>query len=160
MGKATAILDPRAVLKLLGGTSGYKRFIHEARDVGHTEEYYEVADQRFLGDEEFGAELIRNYEDEEPRKRRGLAIVAKELAAAVKIDIEQLQTPSRGRKLSQLRTMIAYALVRQGGYSVKDVAGYFGRDATTISVALSRYDGVINEQPELRRRSAKLARLV
>jgi hypothetical protein len=35
---------------------------------GHREEYYEVADQRFLGDEEFSAELTRNYEDKEPRK--------------------------------------------------------------------------------------------
>ena len=106
-GKTTAIIEPRAVLKLLGGASGYKRFIQEARDTGHRDEYYEVADQRFLGDEEFGAELIRNYEDEEPRKRRGLAIVAKELAAALKIDSEELQTPSRGWKLSQLRTTIA-----------------------------------------------------
>lgn len=160
MGKATAILDPRAVLKLLGGAGGYKRFIHEGRDGGHRDDYYEVADQRFLGDEEFSAELTRNYEDEEPRKRRGLALAAKELAAAVKIDIEQLQTPSRGWKLSQLRTMIAYVLVRRGGYSVKEVAGYFGRDATTISSALGRYDGVINEQPELPRQLEKLARIV
>ena len=159
-GKATAILDPRAVLKLLGGASGYKRFIQEGRDAGHRDEYYDVADQRFLGDEEFGEELTRNYEDEQPRKRRGLAIVTKELAEAVKIDIEPLRTPGRGWKLSQLRTLIAYLLVRRGGYSVKDVAGYFGRDATTISSALSRYDSAINEQPELRRQLEKLAQIV
>jgi len=158
--KATAILDPHAVLKMLGGTSGYKKFIHEGQDTGHKEEYYEVADQRFLGDQEFGAELTRNYEDEDPRKRRGLAVVAKELATVVTIDIEQLRAPSRNWKNSQLRTMIAYVLVRRGGYAVKEVAGYFGRDATTISSTLSRYDGVINEQPELRRQLEKLAQIV
>jgi REP element-mobilizing transposase RayT len=160
MGKATAILDPRAVLKMLGGVRGYKSFIHEGRDAGHREEYYEVADQRFLGDQQFGAELTRNYEDEEPRKRRGLAVAAKELATVVTIDIEQLRAPSRNWKNSQLRTMIAYVLVRRGGYAVKEVAGYFGRDATTISSTLSRYDGVINEQPELRRQLEKLAQIV
>jgi hypothetical protein len=46
-------------------------------------------------------------------------VVAKEMAAALKIDIEELQTPSRGWRLSQLRTMIAYVLVRRGGYAVK-----------------------------------------
>ena len=160
MGKATAIIDPRAVLKMIGGIRGYKRCIHEGREAGHREEYYEVVDKRFWGDEEFGAELTRNYEDEEPRKRRGLAVVAKELATALKIDIEQLRLPSRGWKLSQRRTMIAYVLVRRGGYSVKEVAEYFARDATTISSALSRYDSVINEQPELRRQLEKLAQIV
>ena len=160
IGKATAILDPRPVLKLLGGTRGYKKFIHEGHDGGHREEYYEVADQRFLGDEEFGEELTRNYQDEEPRKRRGLAIVAKELAAVLKIDIEQLRAPSRGWKLSHLRTMIAYVLVRRGGYAVKEVAGYFARDATTISSTLSRYQGTVDKQAEVRRQLEQLTQIV
>ena len=36
-------------------------------------------------------------------------------------------------------------------YAVKDVAGYFGRDATTISATLSRYNGKVEKQPEMRR---------
>ena len=87
-------------------------------------------------------------------------MVAKEMAAALKIDIEELQTPSRGWRLSQLRTMIAYVLVRRGGYAVKDLAGYFGRDATTISATLSRYDGKVEKQPEMRRKLEKLAQTV
>ena len=66
MGNATAIIDPRAVLKMIGGIRGYKRFIHEGRKAGHREEYYEVVDQRFLGDEEFGAELTRNLKTRSP----------------------------------------------------------------------------------------------
>jgi transposase len=35
---------------------------------------------------------------------------------------------------------MAYVLVRRGGYGVKEVAEYFGRDPTTISTLLSRYE--------------------
>jgi len=159
-GKATAIVDPRAVLKMIGGTSGYRKFINDGQDGGHREEYYEIADQRFLGDEEFGEELTRTYEDEEPKKRRGLSVVVKELAAVLKLDIEQLRAPSRGWKLSQQRTMIGYILVRRAGYTVKEVAGYFGRDATTISSILSRYDGRVEKEPEVRRQLERLAKIV
>lgn len=159
-GKATAMVDPRTVLKMLGGIGGYKKFIQDGLEAGHREEYYEVADQRFLGDEEFGAELTRNYEDEEPKKRRGLTTVIKELAQAVTIDIEKLRSPSRGWQASQHRTMFTYVLVRRGGYTVKEVAAYFRRDATTISSTLSRYEGRMEKQPELRRQLEKMAEIV
>lgn len=159
-GKATAIVDPRAVLKMLGGRSGYKKFIQEGHDGGHRQEYYEVTDQRFLGDEEFGEVLKRNHEDEEPKKRRGLSVVVKELAAGLKVDIEQLRAPSRGWKVSGKRQMIAYVLVRRAGYTVKEVAAYFGRDATTISSVLSRYDARVEKQPDMGRQLEKLAQNV
>jgi putative transposase len=159
-GKATAIIDPRAVLKMIGGTNGYKKFIRDGHEDGHREEYYEVVDQRFLGDQEFGEELTRNYEDEEPKKRRALSVVVKELAAGLKIDIEPLRAPSRGWKVAGQRTMIAYVLVRRAGYPVKDVAGYFGRDATTISSMLSRYDTRLENEPQVERQMEKLAQIV
>ena len=56
--------------------------------------------------------------------------------------------------------MIAYILVRRAGYKVKEVAGYFGRDATTISSILSRYDGRVEKEPEVRRQLERLAKIV
>ena len=45
-------------------------------------------------------------------------------------------------------------------YAVKDVAGYFGRDATTISATLSRYNGRVEKQPGMRRKLETLAQTV
>jgi hypothetical protein len=45
-------------------------------------------------------------------------------------------------------------------YAVKDVAGYFGRDAATISATLSRYDGRVEKQPAMRRKLETLAQTV
>jgi REP element-mobilizing transposase RayT len=159
-GKATAIVEPRAVLKMIGGRSGYKRYIQEGHDDGHREEYYEVADQRFLGDQEFGEVLKRNHEEAKPKKRRGLGVAVKQLAAGLKLDIEQLRAPSRGWKVSGQRAMIAYVLVRRAGYTVKEVAGYLGRDATTISSVLSRYERRLEKQPGVGRQMEKLAQIV
>jgi hypothetical protein len=41
-------------------------------------------------------------------------------------------------------------------YAVKDVAGYFGRDATRISATMSRYNGKVEKQPEMRRKLFRL----
>jgi putative transposase len=159
-GKASALLDPRAVLKMMGGTGAYKTFIQDGQDGGHRQEYYDLADQRFLGDEEFGEELRRNYEEDKPKKRPGLSVAVKQLAAALKLEVEQIRAPSRGWKLSRQRMMMAYVLVRRAGYAVKEVAGYFGRDATTISSMLSRYEIRMEKQPEVRRQLEKLAQIV
>jgi len=56
--------------------------------------------------------------------------------------------------------MIGYILVRRAGYKVKEVAGYFARDATTISSILSRYDGRVEKEPEVRRQLERLAKIV
>jgi REP element-mobilizing transposase RayT len=160
VGKAAAIVDPRAVLGMIGGRTGYGKFIRDGHEEGHREEYYEVAEQRFLGDEEFGRALKRDYEEQEPKKRRELGVVVKELAARMKIEVERLRAPSRGWKESGQRMMIAYVLVRRGGYGVKEVAQYFGRDATTISSILSRYESRLEKQPKTRRRVESLARIV
>lgn len=40
-------------------------------------------------------------------------------------------------------------LVRRGGYSVKEMAEYFGRDATTIRSLVSRYEQKMQTSPSL-----------
>ena len=160
-GKSTTILDPRLVLKMLGGTTGYKKFIQEGLQHGHREEYYEVADQRFLGDEEFGEALKRdNKEEPAPKKRRELGLVVKELAARMKVDIGELRSANRGWKVSGQRIQITYVLVRRAGYGVSEVGKYIGRDATTISSMLSRYDARLIREPELRRGVERLGQNV
>ena len=158
--KPTAILDPRLVLKMLGGTSGYRKFIEEGLYHGHRDEYYEVAEQRFLGGEEFGERLKQDYEEEPPKKRRELGLVAKELAARMKVDIEELCSAHRGWKVSRQRALMAYVLVRRAGYTVNEVAKYIGRDATTISSTLSRYEAKMIKQPAMWREVEKLRQIV
>jgi len=83
LGKPTLIIDPRLVLRMIGGVSGYRKFVQEGLGEGHKEEYYEVEDQRFLGKQEFSEELRREFDQEEgPKKRRPLAEVVSQMARA------------------------------------------------------------------------------
>jgi putative transposase len=158
-GKPTEMIDPRCVLRMLGGVAGYRRFIQDGLREGHKEEYYEVEDQRFLGDGEFSEGLRREYEQgERPKRPRPLARVIAEMAQALKVKPEMLKVPGRARGVSRQRTMMAYVLVRRGGYGVKEVSEYFGRDSTTISSLLSRYEQKIEEQSELGREADRLTR--
>lgn len=160
-GKPDAIVDPRPVLKMIGGSRAYQRFIREGLGEGHKEEYYEVEDQRFLGKQGFGEGLRRKHDqDDRPKRKRSLAQVVSEMAKALKVKPEVLAMPGRALGVSRLRTTVAYALVRRGGYGVKEVAEHFGRDSTTISSLLSRYEGLMQEQPALGREVERLAQFV
>jgi len=160
-GKSSAIVDPGPVLKRMGGKPGYQRFVQEGLGEGHREEYYEVEDQRFLGRGEFGERLRREFEEEErPNKKRSMAGVVTEMAQALRVSPAVLRVRNRARVVSRQRTMVAYVLVRRGGFSVKEVAEYFGRDSTTISSLVSRYEQKMQNQPELSRDVERLTQFV
>ncbi len=63
----------------------------------------------------------------------------------------------RGRRWRPT-TLMAYVLVRRGGYRVKEVAEYFGRNPTTISSLLSRYEHKMREQ--VKRGGSRLLRCI
>jgi REP element-mobilizing transposase RayT len=161
LGKPTLVVDPRPVLKMIGGVSGYRRFVQEGLGDGHKEEYYEVKDQRFLGEGEFGEQLRREFDEEEkPKKRRPLAEAVLRLARALKTTPQVLRLQNRAWAVSRRRTAIGYVLVRRGGYGVKEVAEYFGRDLTTMSSLISRYEQKCQDDRQLKREIDRLSQFV
>jgi hypothetical protein len=139
-GKPTEIIDPTKVLSVLGGKAAYRKFIQDGIGEGHKDDYYEVEDQRFLGEEGFGETMLAKQAKEElrPAKRKSLDSMAKELARATAVEMHALRSTDRSWAVSKARTMIAYVLVRRLGYKLGDVAAYFGRDIATIATLLSR----------------------
>ena len=89
-----------------------------------------------------------------------MSLLVRVFSETLKVRPEVLRVQDRGRGASRQRTLMAYALVRRGGYGVKKVAEYFGRDPTTISSLLSRYEQKMQEQVELSRETDRLARFV
>jgi len=161
LGKPTLIINPQPVLRMLGGVSGYRKFVQDGLGKGHREEYYEVEDQRFLGEGEFGEELRREFDEEGKPKRKGpLAEVISQLAKALKISPSVLKLNTRVWAVSRQRTLIGYVLVRRGGYGVKEVAEYFGRDSTTMSSLISRYEQKLQDDRQLKRELDRLIRFV
>lgn len=82
------VLEPSRVLDMLGGRAGYRRFIQDGLTEGHREEYYQVVDQRFLGDEGF-TEKLKSKSDEEPKTpkpKKPLSIAFRSAARALEVE--------------------------------------------------------------------------
>ena len=147
---------------MIGGKAAYRNFVQEGLGEGHKEKYYEVEDQRFLGGEGFGETLRREAEGKvvRPNKQRLIVVVVTELAGVLEVTPEVLRAGNRGWAVSRQRTLVAYVLARRGGFKVNEVVEYFGRDATTISSLVSRYERKLLPGSKLLKDVEKLAHFV
>jgi len=145
---------------MLGGQAGYRSFIRDGMKEGHQEQYYELQDQRFLGPEGFGEKLQETEEQPAPRKRKTIQAVITALARKLGVSEAQLRSADRSWRISQSRTMIAYVLVRRQGYGLKEVANYFKRDPSTMSVLIGRVAERMEQDSEVRHGIEKLVKIV
>ena len=160
-GEGTEVLDPASGLEWFGGQGAYRRFVLDGIKEGHQEEYYELADQRFLGSEGFGKKVKDRLGEETERvMKRPLGRVLKELAGQVHIDPEVLRGPDRGWEVSKGRTLVAYVLVRRLGFGVSAVAAYIRRDAATVSSLLSRLSDRMQTDRQISKEVDRLAKIV
>jgi REP element-mobilizing transposase RayT len=159
-GKPTDMIDPRKVLNLLGGRSGYRKFVRDGRGDGHRKDYYELEDQRFLGAAGFGEKLQEEEIEPQPRKRKALDVVVKRLGKELKFDIAELVSADRTWSVSKARTLIAYILVRRHGYGLGEIARYFRRDSATTGTLLGRLARRLEADTDLRRQIARLSKKV
>lgn len=160
-GQATAVLDPHLGLGVFGGRGGYRRFVLDGMGEGHQPDYYAAEDQRFLGTERFVAQMQRQTQAEPPgRSPQSLVRALKAVAAALDVDLALLKSPDRSWTVSRQRVLAAYLLVRRKGYGVGEVAAQLGRDASTLSVLLSRFANRVEREPALRKRVEQVAKSV
>lgn len=134
-------------LKLWGAQRGqaikaYQRFIGDGIAAGHQEEYYEVKEQRYLGDDKFVEVVHQALDDQEATRpvRITMADVLQEIIAGAGVAIGVILNKGRGRKGSRLRAEAAYVGREVGGIGLTEAAKYLGRDLSTMSLALTRLE--------------------
>jgi len=132
------MVEVAPILKLMGGKKAYERFVLEGISENHNEAYYAVEDQRFLGEAGFGEEISRSEEKYEPKRKKPIETVFKEIARRVQATAELLRSKDRRWDISHKRAQAVALLVREYGYAVCDVAKYLGRDQANVSTMLSR----------------------
>lgn len=146
-GKSTSGIAVEEGLKLWGVQRGqalkaYQQFIEDGLGAGHQEEYYEVKDQRYLGDDKFVEAACRSIDEQEPASpvkitmEEILTDLVKETGKTVRV----LLGKGRGRVESRLRAQAAYVGREVGGISLTEAAKYLGRDLSTMSLALRRLE--------------------
>ena len=159
-GVVDGVVEPGAVLAVLGGRAGYRKLMRQGEQEGHRGDYYEVEDQRFLGAKGFGEKLKNKYEEQQPSKpRQAFSVAYRNLARGVGVEPEVLGGADRGWEVSKARAMVGYVLMRRLGYPLTEVAKSLGRDVATVSSLISRFAERVNEEAELRKKAERLAKI-
>ena len=160
VGAVNEVVEPSLVLDILRGRAGYRRFVQEGLKDGHREEYYDVIDQRFLGEERF-VEKLKVQAENEPKTRppkRPLSAAFRCAARAVAIAPSVLSGEDRGWAVSRNRALVGYVLIRRLGYKLKDVASCLGRDTATVSSLVSRYSDRMTIDQELKKSVSRMVK--
>jgi hypothetical protein len=138
----------------------YRQFIHDGLKEGHREEYYEVKEQQYLGDDGFVEVVHRALDDQDETRpvRVTMAEVVKAIAQGAGVSIAAILSKGRGRVGSRLRAEAAYIGREVGGIGLTEAAKYLGRDQSTVSLAVKRLEEGFDHDPARRKRLEALCK--
>jgi len=150
LGRGTEhLIDEGFVLDQLGqnrtlARRRYRQFVWEGISSGHDERYYQVKDQRYLGEEGFIDRVER--ESKEPEGwvyDIPLEGISREVCRTTGIEEDKLSTATRDREGARGRAVVAYLARRTAGCTVKEIADHFKRSAVTISEGIMKVEDLV-----------------
>jgi chromosomal replication initiation ATPase DnaA len=119
----------------------YRQFVWEGVGEGHREEYYELLDGRFLGDQQFAEEVKSRAGEEAPVRMK---IKAEELLKAVcqVLGLERGEVSGAGKDRQRVRAreLACYVGRTCTELSVKNIAERLGVDTTCVSRSVARIE--------------------
>jgi putative transposase len=104
---------------------------------------YEEAEhqgQVLIGDDDFAAEVLSRFAPELKRRSLGAHRIAREVAAELRITVEDLKGPRRSAKPALGRGMCAYLGRELAGISLAATGRHLGRERSTISRDVRRLE--------------------
>lgn len=143
------VVDTALVLNQLGNSAGqayraYRKFIDEGRGLGHDDRYYEVVDQRFLGDENFVGQIAERAPTGEIKIGARKLRFEKLLSAVAQVHgcgVSDLTVAGRRRAWVKPRAQLAYLARQWCGMKAIDIALRLNRDASMVSRLCANYEG-------------------
>ena len=123
----------------------YRQFVWEGISSGHQEKYYEVKDQRYLGEDSFidrieveRGELEGLFYYDVP-----LEAISREVSRVTRITEDRLYSWTRDRDGARGRGLVAYLGKRISGYMVKEIADHFKRSPVTIGEGITKVEDLL-----------------
>ena len=121
----------------------YLRFMSEGKGSGHQSSYYDVRDQRFLGDKRFVEQIDERIraerEIEVPGPTATFSKLLRLTAEAYGVNERDLVKPGRQRRWVKARSILVYLAREWGRASVKEIGRRLHRDPSIISRLYSAY---------------------
>ena len=158
MGKASSIkVETSAVLGEFANSVGqarraYLKFMSDRRGSGHQPNYYDLHDQRFLGDQRFVEQIDERIRTEReikaPHPRASFSKLVHLTAEAYGVTERELVRVGRQRKLVRPRSMLVYVAREWAKTSVKEIGRRLHRDPSVISRLYAGYGADRNYENE------------
>jgi len=107
---------------------------------GHQKKFYEVKDQRYLGEESFIDRIeVEKKEMENLVYDIAIEVIPSEVSKVLVVGLDRLYSMSRERDGAHGRGMVAYLARVVSGHMVKEVANHFRRSPMRISQAIIEF---------------------
>jgi REP element-mobilizing transposase RayT len=124
----------------------YRRFVKRRIGHGHRDDFYELKDQRFLGDEAFVEKVQRRLNEEPPFVYDiSLGEIVSEVSSVLGISRDLFHSQNRNRQGALGRSVVGYLARKLGGHKVKGIAEHFSRDPVVISQGIKRLESKLKE---------------
>jgi hypothetical protein len=156
-----------AVLHHFGSTRAravarYREFVEAGVPQGHREDFYTLADGKFLGDERFVEAMERKGRQREKKAPMDIPIesIASRVARALGMNESLIRGRGRTRAAARARAVAAYVAREEAGISLREAARYFNRDDATLSLAVRRLERSLAGDSQLRVQLTHLGRVV
>jgi putative transposase len=161
-GESDDLVDTQRVLiqfsrKTRDAIREYDRFVKDRVGQGHVGEFYELKDQRFLGEDEFVEEVRRGLNEKLPSVYDiTVAEIASKVSLVLGIPLDSIYSTNRNRNGALGRAVVGYLGRRVCGHQVKAVAEHFSRDPVAISLGMKKLEGRLRGERTLREAMEKI----
>jgi chromosomal replication initiation ATPase DnaA len=141
--------------------SQYLAFVLDGIGVGHREEFYDLKEQRFLGDTPFVEKINRRLDVEPPRRVKvELSTIEDMVCRRFQCPVESLYSRSKDRQGSLARAVIGYVGHELGTVKLAEIGRRYGRDQVTVSLGIKRLRERMGGESDLRKSVAALVQQV
>ena len=124
----------------------YRSFVSDRIDQGHRKEFYEVRDQRFLGEDDFVEQVRRGHGEEDPFIYDITIVeIVSAVSSVLEISSDLIYSGSRNRQGALGRAVVGYVGRRLAGHRVKAVAVHFHRDPVAITQGIQKLEVRLRE---------------
>ncbi len=128
----------------------YRQFVSEGIERGHEEKYYQVKDQRYLGEDEFVDKVESIKRSHEPCYWEvPVARIVREVIEGTNISRDRLYSFTRDRQGAYGRSLVAYLARKVAGFRVKEIAQHFNREPMTISLGIKKVEKILQGDSNL-----------
>jgi putative transposase len=130
----------------------YRQFVWEGISIGHQAKYYEVKDQRYLGEGSFIERI--EAERREPESwvyDVSMEAISHEVSRATGIREDRLYSATRDREGARGRGLVACLARKVSGYMVKEIAEHFKRSPVTIGEGIIKVEELLRTDKSLKK---------